>query len=584
MVFICPHPGCNKQFTRNTNLNRHYQNIHTNDTVVEKCFLCDLMFANCNDLQTHYRKCHVRTKRFVVLQSAFKKSIITYRYTFGENCNLLGTAQSSIQNKVKNVILCEAAKKNVCKISLVFVAQMSMLDHAGEKMTIATIPFRAQNFLANASTPTNISKNIIRSFNQQAAHVDEFMQNGSNWQFDRAIFFDIEVAALRPIVTGSEETSTLPKDNPENEINIISFKNNRFLYNPCNKDMKCFLYCVAYFLYAKELEKKSKKKIDYLLKKYVEKFNTDKIEFPISLKGIKRFLKINNHLDLKINILYRSKRNKEAEEIYPYEYGLGNGKKVMNLLMVQNQIKKDKAVNHFLLIKDVNKYLRVVYFKNEKKSYQKTFFCLNCLNGFSSAKVLDEHERICMMNKPRKEIMPEEKNTKIFFKNYEKQHELEYIAFLDFECVLPPEKNACEICCSLKCKCDASFTDILSRQEPIGFSFVVLGPNDKIFHQETYIGENAGEEFISHLLIEENKWIKNLLSTHKEMVMKPIDYLNFNQATNCYICGCEFDNENYQCRDHNHLSGEYIGAACNRCNLRRRKPSTLKIFVHNGSR
>jgi hypothetical protein len=96
-------------------------------------------------------------------------------------------------------------------------------------------------------------------------------------------------------------------------------------------------------------------------------------------------------------------------------YGLGNGKKVMNLLMVQNQIKKDKAVNHFLLIKDVNKYLRVVYFKNEKKSYQKTFFCLNCLNGFSSAKVLDEHERICMMNKPRKEIMPEEKNTKIFF-------------------------------------------------------------------------------------------------------------------------------------------------------------------------
>lgn len=373
MVFICPHPGCNKQFTRNTNLNRHYQNIHTNDTVVEKCFLCDLMFANCNDLQTHYRKCHVRTKRFVVLQSAFKKSIITYRYTFGENCNLLGTAQSSIQNKVKNVILCEAAKKNVCKISLVFVAQMSMLDHAGEKMTIATIPFRAQNFLANASTPTNISKNIIRSFNQQAAHVDEFMQNGSNWQFDRAIFFDIEVAALRPIVTGSEETSTLPKDNPENEINIISFKNNRFLYNPCNKDMKCFLYCVAYFLYAKELEKKSKKKIDYLLKKYVEKFNTDKIEFPISLKGIKRFLKINNHLDLKINILYRSKRNKEAEEIYPYEYGLGNGKKVLNLLMVQNQIKKDKAVNHFLLIKDVNKYLRVVYFKNEKSLIKKHF-------------------------------------------------------------------------------------------------------------------------------------------------------------------------------------------------------------------
>jgi len=224
MVYICPHPGCKKQFTRNTNLNRHYQNIHTNDTIVEKCFLCDLSFANCNDLQTHYRRCHVRTKKFVVLQSAFKKSIITYRYTFGENCNLVGVAQASIQNKIKNVILCEAAKKNVCKISLVFVGQMSMLDHAGEKMTIATIPFRAQNFLANAATPANISKNIIRSFNQQAGHIDEFMQNGSNWQFDRAIFFDIEVAALRPIVTGNQEDVILPKDNPENEINIVSFR------------------------------------------------------------------------------------------------------------------------------------------------------------------------------------------------------------------------------------------------------------------------------------------------------------------------------------------------------------------------
>jgi len=263
---------------------------------------------------------------------------------------------------------------------------------------------------------------------------------------------------------------------------------------------------------------------------------------------------------------------------------LGNGSKVMNLLMVQNQIKEDQAVNHFLLIKDVNKYLRVVYTKNEKKSYQKTFFCLNCLNGFSSNKVLFEHERICMMNKPRKEIMPANDKTKIFFKNYEKQHELEYIAFLDFECVLPPEKNACELCSSLKCKCDASFTDILSRQEPIGFSFVVLGPSDKIFHQETFIGEKAGEEFINHLLIEENKWIKNLLSTNKAMTMKPIDYLTFNQATHCYICESEFNAENYKCRDHNHISGDYIGAACNRCNLRRRKPSTLKIFVHNGSR
>ena len=585
MVFICPHPGCERKFTRNTNLNRHYQNLHTNETVVEKCFICQQVFNNCNDLQNHYKKDHLRSKKFVILQSAFRKSILTYRYTFPDNFNILANAQASIQNKIKNIILFESGKKNVCKISLVFIAQMSMLDHAGEKMTIATIPFRASNFLSNASTPANISKNIIKSFNQQASNVDEFILSGSNWQFDRALFFDIEVAALRPIVAGSESNELdIPKNDPERELNIASFKNNRFLYNPCNKDMKCFLYCLAYFEHSKEVEKRSKKSINSMLKKYVERYNTEKVGFPISLNGIKRFLKINNHLNLKINILLRTKNKNSAEQIYPYEYGLGNGSKVVNLLMVQNEIEKGNGVNHFLLIKDVNKYLRHVYKKNEKLSYQKTFFCLNCLNSFSSPQVLKEHEKICNMNKPRREVMPDEKKTKIFFKNYEKQQELEYIGFLDFECVLPPEKNPCTVCESLKCKCDASFTDILSKQNAIGFNFLVLGPQDKIIHEESFVGENAGFEFVQHILIQENKWIKNLLASKNDMVMKPVDNINFNQATNCYICEEEFSDENYKCRDHDHISSEYLGAACNRCNLRRRKPSSLKIFVHNGSR
>jgi uncharacterized Zn-finger protein len=110
MAFICPHQDCGKAFTRNTNLNRHYQNFHCNENIVEKCFICHQIFKNCDDLQKHYKKDHVRSKKFVVLQSAFRKSILTYRYTFPENSITLANAQASIQNKIKNVILCEAAK------------------------------------------------------------------------------------------------------------------------------------------------------------------------------------------------------------------------------------------------------------------------------------------------------------------------------------------------------------------------------------------------------------------------------------------------------------------------------------------
>ena len=583
MVLTCPKEGCSKTFTRLSNLKRHEKNFHSPDQVVEKCFICKEIFQSCVELKSHYETNHLPTKKFEVLQSAFKKTIITYRYTYPETCKNFSAAQSSVLSKIQNVILCEAAQKNVCKVSLIFVAQMSMTDHAGQTITIASIPFRSANFLANASMPNSVRKNIIRSFNQQASHLDEFIQSGSNWQFDRALVHDIEIAALRPVVSGAEKKNAV---NGEKELNIANFVNQRYLFNPANKGMKCFLYCIAYFLFGEKLDKKSKKPNCMELKKYFQHFNTEKINFPISIHGVKKFLKQNKNLDLKINILIRTKNAKGKEEIFPYEFGLGSGKKIVNLLMVQNKINADEAVNHFLLITDVNKYLRRCYRKEPKGkiSYQKAFYCLNCLNSFSSQEILDQHDRICSMNKPRQELMPEGEKTKIHFKNYEKQHKLDYIAYLDFECVLPPEKRRCLVCHSLKCKCDASFTDILSKQEAIGYSFVVLNQLDKIVHEHTYVGENAAEKFIEHLLVQENLWIKNLLSNNNKMIMTEIDKINFNSAESCYICDTPFDQKTLKCRDHNHLTSEYLGAACNKCNLRRRKPSTLKIFVHNGSR
>ena len=68
------------------------------------------------------------------------------------------------------------------------------------------------------------------------------------------------------------------------------------------------------------------------------------------------------------------------------------------------------------------------------------------------------------------------------------------------------------------------------------------------------------------------------------MIMTEVDKINFNSAKTCYIGDIPFDRKKLKCCDHNHLTSAYLGAACNKCNLRHRKPSTLKIFVHNGSR
>ena len=564
---ICPEQNCGKKFSRRYNLNRHYQNFHLNNELVEKCTLCGQLFESCEQLQKHYRFSHRPSRKFFLKESAFRKAFATYRYNFMEDDINFASAQLSIRDKIKERLLFECGKKTVCKASLILISQMVMLDHSGNEMTRASIPFRSPAFLATAMSPRTLKHNITKSFNFQAQAMEDFMRNGSNWQFDRAICFDIEIASVKPITGGSED------------VNIKSLRQKKFLFNPSNKDNKCFLYCIAHFLFKDKVIKKNKN--ENAEKKYrffIERFDTTNISFPISISGIKKFVKQNKKFDLKINILYRNSEDK----IFPLEFGLGNGRKVVNLLMVET-----KNSNHFLLIENANMYLRKVYNLNSSKpSYSKSFFCLHCLNSFSRNDILEKHQELCSLSKPKLESVPKEgsKASFIKFRNHEKQHKLEYTAYLDFECCLPNLDVFCDICERPKCKCDASFTDILSKQIPIAFSFLILGADKKVIHEYSYAGDDAHIHLIQHLLDEENLWIKNVLSVTEPLKMTSENISDFQNQTECYLCSLKFSDDVIKVRDHSHFNGKYLGAACQSCNLRRRKMRKIPIFMHNGSR
>ena len=573
-VFKCPEKNCQSKFTRRSNLNRHYQNFHLNNELIEKCILCGQMFQDCEDLQKHYRRFHRPSRKFYVKETAFNRNFITYRYNFNQDEKNFENAQLRIKNLIQERLLSESVEKTVCKASLIFIVEMSMTDHAGEKMTTISIPFRASAFLSSPHSQRTLNKNILRSFSIQSQAMEEFIKSGSGWVFQRPLAFDIEIAAVKPITGGSEKVSTeiFPK------LNLIKFRQKQFLYSPCNKDEKCFLYCIAHFLYADKILKTNvKEKDEKKYKKYIKKFDTKNISFPISINGIKRFLKQNKNLDIKINILYRNTKDR----IFPMEYGLGEGKKIVNLLMVEK-----KNSNHFILITNVDKYLRKIYTKQKRTTYKKDFFCINCFNSFSKKEILEKHEELCSINKPKLEKTPQKGSSQeiIKFRSYEKKHKIEYSAYLDFESILPDCDSFCEICQRLYCKCDASYTDTISKQKPIAFSFLVLGPNKKIIHEYSYAGNDAHVHCVQHLLEQEKNWVKHLLSTEKEMVMTEDDNIEHEKQSTCYICDKNFSPFVVKVRDHSHFTAKYLGAACQSCNLRRRKPSTIPIFMHNGSR
>lgn len=566
-VYKCPVLSCNLSFSRQYNLNRHYERYHLSDDFVEKCLLCGQIFHSCEEIQKHYKDFHKPKLSFYEKESAFRKSVISFRYEFNQNINNFKYGQKLVFPGIQQLLTLEAGKKTLIKTSLIYICEMSMTDHLGEKVTTTLIPFRSAGFLTNASTPRSLRKNILRSFRLQEYEMDQFTNNGSNWTFDRAVAFDIEISAMRPLLVGTS--------NKEDKISVKNFHNTRFLFNPSNKDNKCFLYNVFNILQEKKPQLYGKK----TYKQFEKTLNLKGIVFPITIHHIKKFCNINKHLNLKINILYRSTNG----DIYPYEFGIGTGITVLNLLLVLRKKEGLNIVNHFLRITDANKFLRKVYQNGDLiKSYKNNFTCLNCLNNFSLEEKLKKHTKICSLNKARKEIADQTSN--IEFKNFKNQHPLDYIAFLDFECILPQNFKKCDECTHLRCKCDASFTHIVSNQEPIAFSFIVLDPNNKIIHEKTYSGENAAQAFIDHLLLEEQLWVKNLFKIHKELDLKPAEQQKFKITTNCYMCNKFFSDNLIKCRDHCHFTGKFLGAACQKCNLSRRNQSFLKIFLHNGSR
>ena len=75
--------------------------------------------------------------------------------------------------------------------------------------------------------------------------------------------------------------------------------------------------------------------------------------------------------------------------------------------------------------------------------------------------------------------------------------------------------------------------------------------------------------------------IYKLLKINKPIYLPQEKYKLYKEATVCYICHKAFTEENYKVRDHNHLTGDFNGAAHNKCNLKNRNPNYIPVFIHN---
>ena len=247
-------------------------------------------------------------------------------------------------------------------------------------------------------------------------HMTQQIENpalrNSKFVFDRVLHMDIDFHRLN--LTRGSSYVPLP--------DWLTKK--KAIINPKNSDMECFKWAVIAAMKWEEignnLERVSK------LRRYEGEFDWSDIEFPVSFRDINKFERNN---EIGANILAV-----ENKKIYICRKGKDYDR-IVNLMLtadVENPNKK-----HYVAVKSLSRLLS----KQNSKHKEAQHFCTNCLNGFESEVIRDEHYEYCRSKDSVRVEMPT-KNPIVKYADGQYQFKVPFVIYADFESILVPVSGA----------------------------------------------------------------------------------------------------------------------------------------------
>ena len=434
------------------------------------------------------------------------------------------------------------------KIKMILVCLMERISVKADKGVEAVEEFEAffstSNYINLEST--NIEKLVQKCFGKILNDIEDFSSGGSGWYFKEVLRLEVDTVKFNP--TKGSSYIDLPK----------WIKNKEAIINIKNRDDKCFLWCILRYLYPKEKDGQYLKD----LRKYEFSLNTKGITFPMKIKDISKFEKLNPEIP-GINVF-----SNDNMTIYPLRMADRDCKNTIDLFLYE-----EDGNTHYTLIKDFNRLI-----KSQKTSSKngKIFICKKCFTHFTKEELLEKHIKYCSNNQTVAVKMPEP-NTMLYFKNYYKQLPIPFVVYADFECFTKPMNS-----CSPNPK--ESYNYNYQKHEPSGFCFYVKGIVPGIHIKPIIYTKTSKDEDIPKLFVEKltevTKGIYNdFYKRPKPLRLNSEEQKSFEEAKTCHICSGELKQD--KVRDHCHFTGQYRGAAHNKCNLMCKKPKVLPVIFHN---
>ena len=408
-----------------------------------------------------------------------------------------------------------------------------LFQRDNEDGSVSRVPgyFRTLPEIIHGEQQLDVNK-IINSLNQQ---IDAFNRRGSGFTVDRIMYFFLCCSPFRPL-------------QPSSYIPTPPFlRKKHCLVNPRNTDNMCLLWSVLAALHPPS---SNPDKVQHY-KRYLHTLNIDGLTFPVETKQLPLFEKLNPSISL--NVLYFDRESKGfTVEYISSERGRDHH---INLLLLDDPTNPTKR--HYVLIRNMSALV-----SHRSKYEHAQHVCNSCLHPFVSREVLDKHVPFCSQHAPQQVIYPDpgnEKDCVLMFRQQQKQHPIPIYLVADFESFLEKPERAED---------EGSNTKIVDHHLISGFCCYRV--TEHVEHQTPpylYSGPDPMTMFYEHVMAE-SRAISAIVTGFASMLPLTLEQAaDYDRALSCGNCGGAFTKGNRKVHHHCHISGKYLFAACNNCNL-----------------
>ncbi|XP_043484408.1 uncharacterized protein LOC122512572 [Leptopilina heterotoma] len=442
----------------------------------------------------------------------------------------------------------------------VLIANFKRVENDEE--VVKPIPFGTK---ANSIFPTTLLDDWFKqNIKQPILHtVEEFYAKGSNWNIQSIIRLEINVNKYNPMRASSY--IDLP----------TKIKIKHACINVQNNDNECFKWAVLSALHPNISDPKRVSNF----KEFKDELNFDGIEFPVTLKSVPKFEKIN---DVSINVYGLEKRYGDFS-VHPLHLTTEKRDRHVNLLYVADRYGDESDVNnelyddddfmnfHYVWIKDLSRLVsKQLSAKNGKKH-----ICDKCLHYFLSVDRLNAHIENCKNVNGCKIKLPGPNNCTIKFKNYKNKERVPYVIYADCESLLLPADKDVD---------NLSKTQVFQRHKLLSIGYYIKCSYDESLCKYVPCPEHESDpaKWFAEELKKLSEKIHNVFKNPTPInTLTPQEIKDFKRATVCHICQQKIQAREKKARDHSHLTGKYRGAAHESCNLNYQDCQTIPVVFHN---